>query len=51
MDKKDLREELQTYYGTAMLNGFLAAMSDLNELEDMDDEEIEQKSAQLGLTE
>ncbi len=40
MDNKELKEQLQDYYGTAMLNGFPAAMADLNELEDMDEQEL-----------
>ena len=41
MNKKEIKEKLQDYYGTAMLNGFPAAMADLNELEDMDDEQFD----------
>ena len=40
MDKKELKEQLQDYYGTAMLNGFPAAMADLNELEETDEQDL-----------
>ena len=41
MDKKEIKEKLQDYYGTAMLNGFPAAMADLNELEYLDGEQLD----------
>ena len=50
MDKKELREQLQDYYGTAMLNGFPAAMADLNDLEDMDEEELEKLAEEAGIS-
>ena len=40
MDNKELKEQLQDYYGTAMLNGFPVAMADLNELDEMDEQEL-----------
>ena len=48
MDKKELKEQLQDYYGTAMLNGFPAAMADLNELETMDDRDSDENTANAG---
>ncbi len=49
MDKKELKEQLQDYYGTAMLNGSPAAMADLNDLEDMDEEELERLAEEAGI--
>jgi hypothetical protein len=48
-DLEDIREELENYYGTAMVNGFPMAMADLNELEEMNDEELRRLAEDLGL--
>lgn len=49
MNKKESKEYLQDYYGTAMLNGFPAAMADLNELEELSPEELQQCAEELGI--
>ena len=49
-DPDELREKLTDYYGTAMMNGFPAAMADLNGLDRMDDEEIRELAEELGIT-
>ena len=46
---ESIREKLETYYGTAMLNGFPAAMADLNELEELSEEELQQLAEQINL--
>ena len=40
MDIEELRQRLLDYYGTAVNSGIENAMSELNEIEDMSDEEI-----------
>ena len=50
IDTDELREKLTDYYGTAMMNGFPAAMADLNGLDRMDDEEIRELAEELGIT-
>ena len=50
IDTDELREKLTDYYGTAMMNGFPAAMADLNGLDSMDDDEIRELAEELGLS-
>lgn len=49
MDKKDLRNYLKDYAGTAAFSGFPGAMMDLIDLDTMDDEELVEKARELGV--
>ena len=46
---EQLREELKDYYGTAMMNGFAMAMYELDEIDRLTDEELEEKTREIGL--
>ena len=48
-DREELLESLRTYYGTAALNGFPAAASDLFDLDSMSEEELRELAQELGL--
>ena len=48
-DREKLLESLRSYYGTAALNGFPAAVQDLYDLDSMDEEELRQLAEELGL--
>ena len=48
-DREELLESLRSYYGTAALNGFPAAVQDLYDLDSMDEEELRQLAEELGL--
>jgi len=48
-DEKELKEALESYYGTAAVNGFPAALSDLYELDEMSEEELEELAKQVGI--
>ncbi|MBQ8996201.1 MAG: hypothetical protein IJ091_10345 [Oscillospiraceae bacterium] len=48
-DAERLKEELETYYGTAAVNGFPMAVMDLADLENKSDEELEELAQELGL--
>lgn len=49
IDVDALREYLQDYYGTAMFNGFPAAIIDLGELDRMDGQELCRLAERLGV--
>ena len=49
IDVDALREYLQDYYGTAMFNGFPAAIIDLSELDRMDGQELCRLAERLGV--
>ncbi|MBQ1303763.1 MAG: hypothetical protein IIY51_02545 [Erysipelotrichaceae bacterium] len=49
MDIEELRQRLLDYYGTAVNSGIENAMSELNEIEDMSDEEIIALAEENGL--
>ena len=48
-DREELLEELRTYYGTAALNGFPAAVQELFDLDSLDEEELRELAEELGL--
>ncbi len=49
MDIDELRSRLKDYYGTAMASGLENAMSELNEIDDMSDEDIIALAEENGL--
>ena len=51
IDTQELRDKLNDYYGTAMMNGFPMAMAALSGLDSMDDGEIRELAEELGVTE
>ena len=48
-DIQAIREELESYFGTAACSGFDMAACDLHVLEEMNEEELRQLHEQLGL--
>ena len=48
-DAEELRDELRSYYGTAMVSGFPMAMADLSDIEGMDADELARRAEELGL--
>ncbi len=48
-DPEEIRDDLETYFGTAMCSGFPMAVFDLNELENMNEEELRELHESLGL--
>lgn len=48
-EREELLEILRSYYGTAALNGFPAAASDLFDLDSLDEDELRELAQELGL--
>ena len=48
-DIEQIKEELENYYGTAIVNGFPMAMVDYAELESKDEEKLRTLAEKLGL--
>ena len=48
-DIEEIRSELEDYYGTAMVNGFPMAMTDLSDLENKSEEELRELAEELGI--
>lgn len=49
IDVDKLRDYMTDYFGTAMLNGFPAAILDLSDIESMSGHELCQKAESLGI--
>lgn len=52
MTPKDIEEiiaELEDYFGTAMMNGFPAAVIDLENLKNLGEDELKELAEKLGL--
>lgn len=49
IDVDNLREHMEDYVGTAMMNGFPAALLDLADIDSMDGEELCEKAEQMGV--
>lgn len=49
IDVDKLREYLKDYYGTAMFNGFPAALLDLSDIDSMDDYELCEQAEKMGI--
>lgn len=49
VNKKELKKELLDYYGTAMFNGFPAAVMELGKVERADDEELLEIAIKNGI--
>ena len=48
-DVEELRDKLRDYYGTAMTSGFSMAVIDLAEVDDLDDDEVREKTRKNGI--
>ena len=46
---KDIKKELEDYYGTAMVNGFPMAVNELGRLKELDEKELEELAEELGI--
>ena len=49
IDVDALRAYLKDYFGTAMFNGFPAALLDLSDIDSMDGTELCKKAEELGI--
>lgn len=49
IDVDELREYIMDYYGTAMFNGYPAAIIDLSEVESMGGYELCKKAEEVGI--
>ena len=49
IDVDELRDYMEDYCGTAMFNGFPAAMLDLADIEQMDGYELCEKAEEMGI--
>ena len=49
INTKRLRKDLMDNYGTAMINGFLAAVVSLSKIESMSDQELVEFALSVGI--
>lgn len=49
IDVESLREHMEDYTGTAMMNGFPAALLDLADIDSISGEELCEKAEQMGV--
>lgn len=49
IDVESLREHMEDYIGTAMMNGFPAALLDLADIDSISGEELCEKAEQMGV--
>ena len=48
-DREEVLEKLKSYYGTAAVNGFSAALPELYELDSLDEDELKELAEGLGI--